>query len=327
MITLTKMRPTHLKELFDKEFVSESQFTHLQQIVSRSVLSVFYELRIILYLGVMLFTTGMGILIYENIGELGHILSIITLFILTGVCFAYAFKFAQPYKHEKVKAPTPLFDYIVLLGCLLFVAALTYLEVQFGIFEYRLGSVTLVTAAFFFYAAYRFDHLGILSLAITVLASYFSLSISPQRWYTGYEFSEEHLPLTAVLFGIVVTVAALFLKSKKIKEHFTFTYVNMAMLVYLTGALSGIFMDEDVYGLYVLAVYAGCGFCVYYADKAKSFLFLLYAFLSGYIATTYWLFDTVLEDTEELWFLYFFASCGGFIFFIIRYRKYFKREA
>jgi hypothetical protein len=318
------MRPTQLKELLQRELINEAQFDHLQNIITRKIFSAYYELRIVLYLGVMLFTAGVGILIYLNIGDLGHLLSIIALFTLTIVCFLYAFKYAPPYTNQKVKPPTPLFDYVVLLGCLLFIAALTYLEFQYHLLEYNLGSTTLVTAAFFLYAAYRFDHLGILSLAITALASYFSIAVSPQQWYRGYEFTGEHLHITALSFGAALAGCAMFLNKNKIKAHFTFTYVNFAALIFLTGALSGVFMTEP-YIFYLFALYAGCGFCVYYANREKSFLFLLYAFLYGYIATTYWLFDTILSNADALWFFYFFASCGGFIYFIIRYKSYFKR--
>ena len=77
------------RELLDKGFINEDQFTKIDVITSGKVVSVFYELRSLLYLGVMLFTTGVGILIYQNIGDLGHLLSIIALIILTTGCFFY----------------------------------------------------------------------------------------------------------------------------------------------------------------------------------------------------------------------------------------------
>ena len=86
------MRTETLQELLDKGLLKQSQFDSLNAIVQKKVFSVFYELRTLLYLGVMLFTTGMGILIYQNIGELGHILSVIALFLLSIACFVYAFR-------------------------------------------------------------------------------------------------------------------------------------------------------------------------------------------------------------------------------------------
>jgi len=57
----------------------------------------------------------------------------------------------------------------------------------------------------------------------------------------------------------------------------------------------------------------------------RSFLFLLYAFLAGYIATTYLLFEIVFKNVPELWFYYSLLSCAGFVYFIIRYKTFFKQ--
>jgi hypothetical protein len=319
------MRPEHLADLRSKNLISEAQYQTLEPIVTRKVVSVFYELRSLLYLGILLFTTGAGLLIYENIGELGHLLSIIALFALTVVCFVYAFKHAPPYSHGKTTAPTPFFDYIVLLACLLFISGLTYLQVQYSVFDDGLGMTTLVTALFFFYAAYRFDHLGILSLGITALASFWGISTSPQKWYSSNFFEYSSLHVTALIFSAALATAAVVLDRRGIKPHFTFTYMNVCCLMFLTAALSGMFIEDDIYGVYLLILYAGCGITVYSANRRKSFLFLLYAFVAGYIGTTYLLVD-VIEDFA-FWSFYFFASCGGFIFFIIRYKNYFKRAS
>lgn len=319
------MRTETLRDLLQKGLLKQEQYQKLEPLVGGNIVSVFYELRTILYLGIMLFTTGMGILIYQNIGELGHLLSIIALGVITGVCFWYAFSKGLPYSHQKVNTPIPFFDYIVLLGCLLFISVQGYLQYQYHIFEDSLSFNTLITALFFFYAAYRFDHLGVLSLAITALASFWSISISPQEWYSSDYLTDQKLYNTGLIFSTCLIAVAMFLNWKTIKKHFTFTYVNFSMLIFFASAFTGLFTNTGVFFLYVLIVYAGSAFAVYYAHTSKSFLFLLYAFVSAYIATTYWLADTVL--VPELWFLYMIASCGGFIYFIIRFKNYFKREA
>jgi hypothetical protein len=318
------MRPHDLNELKERGLLSEEQYAQLHPIYTKRVISVFYELRIILYLGVMLFTTGVGILIYKNIGDLGHLILIAILFILTAYCFHYSLKHSRQYTHEKVESPTPFYDYIVLLGCLLFISVLGYLQFQYELFDNGMGITTLVTAAFFFFAAYRFDHLGVLSLAITALASFWSISISPQKWYSGDFLSGSNLHITAMAFGAIVSAVAIGLDKKGIKKHFTFTYLNFCSLIYLFGAVSGMFIDDHVYVIYLLFLYLGCGLIAYYAHLKKSFLFMLYAAVFGYIGTTYLLSD-VINYAPELWFFYLLASCGGFIVFIIRFKSYFKR--
>ncbi len=314
------------KELFDKGFITEEQFSKIDLITSGKIISVFYELRSLLYLGVMLFTAGAGILIYQNIGALGHIVAIIALSLLTIVCFWYVYQKAADYSNEQVKSPTPYFDYVLLLGSLLFISVQGYLQFQFGILNENLGISTLMTAALFFYLAYRYDHAGILSLAITALASFWSISVSPQKWYSGDFFEGTHLYITAVIFGVVLAVIAILLDRRGIKKHFSFTYLNFCTLIFFVGSMVGLF-DTESYAIYLVLIYAGCVFSFYVARWKKSFLFLLYAFVATYIGTTYFLADTIMRDAIELWFLYSIASCGGFVYFIVKYRNFFARQS
>lgn len=318
--------PGNAADLFEQGFIDEDQYNRIELITSGKLLSVFYELRSLLYLGVLMFTTGVGLLIYENIGELGHILSIILLIILCFLCFAFVFKWGAPYSKGPVSGPTPYFDYVLLLGALLFISVLGYLQFQFGFLDENLGNVTLVTACFFFFIAYRFDHLGVLSLAITALASFWSITISPQKWYHGDFFSSSHLHITALIFGASVASLALVLDNRSIKKHFTFTYLNFCSLIFFAGAITGLFMGEN-YSIYLLLIYFCCAFAYFVARWKRSFLFLLYAFLAAYIGTTYFLAVTIFRDAIELWFFYSILSCGGFVFFIIYYKNHFRRQA
>jgi hypothetical protein len=319
------MRPEDLRELKDRNLLSETQFNFLNEIFARRIVSVFYELRIILYLGIMLFTAGAGILIYLNIGEMGHLIAIIVLTILMALCIHHAFSFAKPYDHGKIKAPTPYYDYVVLLGCLLFISILTYLQFQYNFFDEGMGAATLVTSIVMFYAAYRFDHLGILSLAITAMASFWSISISPQKWHSGSFLEDGQLHNTAIFFGAALAAGGWLLNRRGIKKHFMFTYLNFASLVYLSGCLTGMFSDDELSLLYFLALAIGCGLLIYHARQEKSFLFLLYAVVAGYIGITYLLFSITTFDDFVFILFYFMLSCAGFIMFIIRYKSYFKR--
>jgi hypothetical protein len=310
-------------ELLDKELITQDQFEKIEVITSGKVVSVFYELRTMLYLGVMLFTTGAGMLVYQNIGDIGHLISISLLTLLMIGCFWYVVKHEVGYSNGSITSPTPYYDYVLLLGCLLFVSIQGYLQFQYGALYEYLGWSTLITAVFFFYAAYRFDHLGVLSLAITALASFWSISVSPQKWYSGDFLTESNLYNTAIIFAAIITAIAFILDWKKIKPHFTFTYFNFCALIYFVGCVVGLFMG--VWFLYVLLIYAGCGFTWYIARSRRSFLFLLYAFLAGYIGTTYLLAETIFVAEPMLWFYYSILSCGGFVFFIIRYKNFFKQ--
>jgi Predicted membrane protein (DUF2157) len=312
------------QELFEKVLLTKDQFVRIEPLVSGKMISLFYELRILLYLGIMLLSTGLGILIYQNIGDLGHLMSIILLIGLTTACYWFAFKKSVGYHNDNIKHPIPYYDYIVLLGSLLLVSVLGYLQFQYEILDDAMGITTLVTAVVFFFVAYRFDHLGVLSLAITAFASFWSISISPQKWYSSDFISESNLHITGIIFASGMASAALFLDKRKIKPHFTFSYLNASCLIFFVGSLSGLFMDEFAL-IYFLLIVGGCVFAYYMARYKKSFLFMLYAFLSAYVAMTYLIIRNIQYDEIILWFFYSILSCGVFVYFIMKFKDYFKR--
>jgi hypothetical protein len=312
-------------ELFEKGLIREDQFNKINLITSGKIVSVFYELQALLYLGVLLFTTGVGILIYINIGRIGHQIALLALVLITCGCFFYAFKKGMAYSHSSVKSVTPYFDYVVLLGALLFVSVAGYMQFQFGFLNENLELVTLLTSIFFFYIAYRFDHLGVLSLAITALASFCSVSISPQKWYSSTFTETASLHLVAITFGVMMACIALVLEKECIKKHFTFTYLNFSALMFFTGSITGLFISSW-WLVYLLLIYAGCVFTYVIAVRKRSFLFLLYAFVSGFTGTTYFLGKIIFRDALQVWFLYSVFSCGGLVYFIIKYRTYFKQK-
>ena len=307
-------------------YINDDQYKQIDLIESGKVVSVFYELRTILYLGVLLFTTGLGILIYQNIGDLGHLISIILLSLSTLISFWYVSQHQQAYSPEKVESPNAYFDYVLLLGALLFISVQGYLQFQYNIYDNILGLSTLVNAVVFFYLAYRHDHLGLLTLGITALASFWGLTISPTKWYANDFFSEANLDVTAMVFGVVLAGAGLFLRQRKIKTHFTFSYLNLASLIFFGGALSALFLRDDLWWLFVILIYIACLANFRYAMLERSYLFLLYAFVCGYIATTYLLAVTILDEAPTLWFYYSLLSCGALIYLVIKYKNLFSRE-
>jgi hypothetical protein len=317
------------EELLSKRLITQDQFDKIEPIHSGKIFSVFYELRTLLYLGVMLFTAGAGILIYKNIGDLGHIAAIITLTIIMMVCFWYVYKNGAHYSNESVKTPTPFFDYILLLGSLLFVSIQGYLQFQYGILDDNLSTSTIVTALLFFYLAYRYDHAGILSMAITSFVSFWGLSVSPVKWYSSSFFSQAHLHVTAIILGAVLCLAGTLFHRQNIKKHFTFTYFNFGLLLFLCASIAGLFIDDDIYGVYLMLIYLGALLAYFGARLSQSFLLLLYAFIAAYIGTTYFLAVTmqIFNGDGILWFFYSIFSCGGFVYFIIKFKNYFRQAS
>lgn len=313
------------RELLEKNLITEDQFKKVELINSGKIVSVFYELRILLYMGVMLFASGSGILIYQNIGELGHLASILLLAAIMLGCFWYAIKHGHDYTNVQAESPSAYFDYVLLLGCLLFVSIQGYIQFQYDAFTESMPWNTMITAIFYFYIAYRYDHIGVLSLAITAFASFWGLKVSSKKWYSGDFFDQADLHITAMVFAAVLAAIVFYLDKKSIKKHFTFTYLNFCFLLFFIGALIGIFIDSIYDLVFVALIYAGCLFAWHQAQQKRSFLFLLYAFIAAYIATTYLFGKYLFNNQPVLWYYYFLISCGGIIYGIIQYKRFFKR--
>jgi hypothetical protein len=58
--------------LFEKNLISETEFSQIKAYRKLGIFSLHNELRTLLYLSVTLFTSSIGILIYQNIDTIGH---------------------------------------------------------------------------------------------------------------------------------------------------------------------------------------------------------------------------------------------------------------
>src|SRR6185312_13904089 len=142
----------HLYEnLHADGLISDKSFEKIKQ--KQDLFSVHWEVKTLLYLGVLLLTTGLGILIYENIDTIGHkvVLALIAL-ICTG-CFVYCFKMVLPFSSEKVKSPNTWFDYILLLGSLSLLTFIGYLQYEYKVFGTNYNLATLIPMLMLFFTA------------------------------------------------------------------------------------------------------------------------------------------------------------------------------
>ena len=291
-------------------------------------MSIHWELRTILYLGILLFTAGIGILIYKNIETIGHqaIIGLITL--CTGGCFYYTYKHKLPYSHLQVKHGSPFFDYIVLLGCLLFGILIGYLQFQYSAFGLHYGIATLIPAAIFLISAYTFDHKGVLSLAISGIAAWAGLSTQPTQLLYQNDFSSLTIIYTSIALGLMLGLIGLVSEQKNIKAHFAFSYHNFALNLMAIASLSALFSFELKLVSFVFLI--AIGFYYFkYAVKRQSFLFLVLSIIYSYIALTYVVFSTLAEihlgeAIFMLGFLYVMLSCAGIVMFFLYYKRILK---
>ena len=322
------MSSQYHKILKDLDIIDQDQFNKLDIIESKRLVSLFGELKTLLYLGVLLFSSGVGLLVYQNAGQFGHVISLVLIVGGIGACLWYVYKNEPEYSTGKVESPTPYFDYLLLLASLLLVTFFAYIEFLTNLLGSFREGYSLITAVIFFYFAYRYDHIGLLSLGISAFVSFFGIALSPKDWVISGSFFTQELFIRGTFISLGLITAGLMLNQYKLKEHFTFSFMNYGSLIYFVSALCGL-CDKNYTWIYLVLLLAGAAGSWYYAQKSKSFLFLIYSFITAYIGTTYLLIriiDVFNQDAFILWFFYSICSCGGFVFFIIKYKDYYNEQ-
>lgn len=313
------------KDLFDNGILGEESYNKIKNAESNPLFSLFWELRTLLYLGVLLFTGGFGIIVYQTIDTIGHQAILFVIAVLCIGCFFYCFKNAEPYKNDRVKNSNTFFDYILLTGCLLFLTFEGYIQFKYQIFGIRYGLAAIIPTITFFFIAYRFDNLSILSMAITGLAAWAGITITPLHVIDSNDFTGHSIIYTAEVLGIALCTAGWVLMQKGIKSHFFYTYVNFATHLLFVSTLSGLFLSEGserfLWFTWILLL-AAASFM--FAKKEKSFYFLLIAIIYTYVGLTYVFFKSIDWDGDTIAWLgmwYFIASCAGIIYFLVNHKK------
>ncbi|WP_343673926.1 DUF2157 domain-containing protein [Chitinophaga sp.] len=318
--------------------ISPGSMSNIRAASEKKLFSLHWELKTILYLGVLLLSGGLGILVVKNIDTIGHQVVLLAIALACIGCFYYCFRKKLPFLWGKVPAPNPFFDYILLLGCLLFITFITYLQGAYGVFKFHYGTATFIPLIVLFFSAYYFDHLGVLSLAITNLAAWLGVNVSPLTFIEGTMYINMHLIITGLLLGGALLVVDYFTHYLRKKPHFGFTYRNFGMHLMLLACVAAMFKsgfnsyEEDASYLIWFVIQIGISYYIYReALKHHSFYFLLMMALYGYVGLSYvvvrLLFLTDSIGGVYAGILYFIASAIGLIIFLVNSNKKIKHDS
>lgn len=315
--------------LHSKGIISQTSFEKIKRADSNRLLSVHWELKTLLYLGIILLTTGLSVVIYTNIDTIGHQVILVFIALLSAASFFYCIQTKEPFSLQKTAAPNSFFDYILLLGCLSFITLIGYLQFQYNFFGTRYGLATFIPLAVLFFSAYYFDHLGVLSLAITNLAAWAGIAITPTRILVENDFNSDRIIFTGLLLGVLLLLAGIATVRKNIKKHFEFTYSNFGTHILFVSCLAAIFNFYTFYIFWFLLLIAICWFFYRKAITEKSFYFMLLLTLYGYIGLSYVIIrilSAINSDMAGIYIaiLYFIASAVGMIMFLVNMNKKLK---
>ncbi|NIG57397.1 DUF2157 domain-containing protein [Chitinophaga sp. Cy-1792] len=318
------------ERLHQEGLISDTSFEKVKT-ADQAPVSVHWEIRTFLYLGVLLLSTGLGVLVYDNINTIGHQSILIILAIITAVCFGYCFRYAPRFSWQKTESPGIFYDYTLLLGCILFSTFIGYLQYQYNTFGNRLGLATFIPLLVLVFSAYRFDHIGVLSMAIITLAAWLNISVgwlgapSARGFETGMKSMYDHVFLTTIL-GVSMLLLGFVSKWKNIKPHFAFTYYHFGIHLFGIGCIAGMFSLNDYMLLWFLILTAGSVVLYKLTSRLRSGYLLaitILYFYIGFCTTTTYLFEKVSNDFVGFLMLYVLVG-AGLIAFVINQNKKFK---
>lgn len=327
---------TPIERLYEEGLLSEHSFERIKAHQKDRGISVHWELKTILYLGVLLLSSGLGIVVYKNINSIGHQVILTFIALLSAGGFFYCYRKKKPFSIARVESPDSFFDYILLLACLSFITFIGYWQYQYRIFGDRFGLVTFIPMLVLFFSAYFFDHLGILSLAITNLAAWAGIAVTPTHILQENDFNSKTLIITGLLLGVFLILAAKTTVRRNIKPHFAFTYTNFGLHTLFISCLAGLFHFDAVYLLWFLLLLCIALYFYWEAIQSKSFYILLVLTLYTYIGLSYVIMHLLFYSMMDsiylgvgafyLACLYFIGSGIGLILFLVRMNKKFKKE-
>src|SRR5215469_15491421 len=260
--------------------ISPEQHGYLVSLCRGEPFSLFLELNVLLYAGVLAFVAGLGWTVTTWSQQLGDVLVVAILSTILASSFWYCFSRAPAWSFTETPAPTAVFDYVLYLGSLVWCVELAYLENRFHVLSGRWDFYLLATAAFFFLLAYRFDNRFVLSLAFSSLAGWFGLTISHWPSYQDVAYRQY-----ALLYCLLVGLGGVLLQRRAVKPHLFGTYLNIVANVLFWALLSGVFNREG-YGVWFLALLLACGASLAWGLTRRQFAFIAYSAVYGYVGVS-----------------------------------------
>jgi hypothetical protein len=292
---------------------------HLAGLARREPFSLFLELNVLLYAGVVAFVAGLGWTVSTWSQQLGDVVVLTALSIILAASFWYCFSRAPAWSPAETLAPSAIFDYVLYLGSLVWSLELGYIESRLHVLSRQWDLYLLATAVLFFFLAYRFDNRFVLSLALASLAGWFGLSISHWSATADAFYSQ-----CALLYCLLVGVSGALLQRRGLKAHFFGTYLNIVANVLFWALLSGVFGSQG-YGVWVLGLLVACGASLAWGLTRRQFAFVAYAAVYGYVGVTSLFLRGVHDQSAEL--SYFVVSGVAMVVVLVAIGRRFGRSA
>jgi hypothetical protein len=248
-----------VERLRKEKMVPEPTADFLARIAGGWLVSVHVELRLALYSGVLLFTTGAGLLLKDNLARFGPLAIAFGISAAVLACWYWVVRHLPRFGWGETPAEHLAFDYILLLGVLLGAADLAYIEWQFTPLGVHWPVHLLLVSLAMAWIAVRCDSRLVLSLSLSTFAAWRGVSTSllgSDVWH--FQRTPAALRADAIGCGILFLLLGFLARRWHRKEHFEPVSSYLGWIVILAALLSGTGTKTGEELLFTMAL-IGCG--------------------------------------------------------------------
>lgn len=270
--------------------LGSAQATLFSRVARRDLVSVSLEIRALLYAGVLLLTSGVGLLVKEHHREIGPLAIAGAIGLASAACLVWVTRKAASFSWGEVPSRNVAFDYVLLLGLLLFASDLAYVEVQFTVLGPKWTHHLLVVGIVYLFSAYLWDSRTVLSLALTTLAAWRGISISliSGSLWVG---DAGRLRASAIALGALYVAAAALSVWLKRKAHFEEVFANAGLLLLFGALVSGVLGEETAWGVWLVALLVVASLVMWLSFPLGCSLYFAQGVVAAYIGLLRLLFE------------------------------------
>lgn len=233
-----------ISRLLDEERLPAGPGKRLAREAWGDLVSISGEIRVVLWAGVSLLTTAVGLLVKENYERIGPVAIAVALALVAAACLFVAWRKAPPFSWGEVPSPHVAFDALLVLGLLIASADLAFIEWKFtplgAEWPWHLLLVALAALAL----AIRHDSRVLFSLALSTFAAW--RGISAGRALQALDGGATPVRINLLVCGLLFLALGEAFRRFDRKAHFEPAAAHAGWFLFLAALASGI--DSDLSG-------------------------------------------------------------------------------
>jgi len=270
------------ERLGEQGLLSPAQRALFARVARGELVSVYRELRLALYAGILVAMAGVGLLVKENLARLGPLAVATALALAAAACLAWVQRRSPAFSWREAASPHLAFEYVLLLGVLLAGADLAYVEARFTplgpAWPWHLLAMAIVAGVL----AVRYDSRIVFSLALSTFAAWRGVSVVllEKAFWSGSDPASSLRANAVGVGGAFLLLGAALVRLDR-KAHFEPVAVHAGWILVLGALASGLGGRSPAGDLGLLL--AGGGVAAFAFRRARFSLFVL-GVLAAYVA-------------------------------------------